>query len=217
MNPDDGRIKMLLKAREGLYAYVSRAFVEEPDCNLVDFVCDDSISVLVSVLGERASVLQHRIAHAACGDADVLKNEFTRLFLGPAKLPVSPWESVYRAKNRLVFTEETLAVREAYRAAGLLSRTYRSEPDDHIAIELSFLSLLANETARCYEEGDLIETARLLNLQREFLRGHAIFLTEKISNGLACLNDISDFYPALSCLAFHLCAVDLDMIDELLT
>ena len=76
MNPDDGRIKMLLKAREGLYAYVSRAFVEEPDCNLVDFVCDDSISVLVSVLGERASVLQHRITHAACGDADVLKNEF---------------------------------------------------------------------------------------------------------------------------------------------
>ncbi|MEK6645679.1 MAG: molecular chaperone TorD family protein [Candidatus Firestonebacteria bacterium] len=76
-------------------------------------------------------------------DADVfnLKMDYTQLFIGPHKLLAPPWESVYNSPLKLVCQEPLLEVRKFYRDAGLVLNT-QNYLDDHIGIELEFMSYL---------------------------------------------------------------------------
>jgi TorA maturation chaperone TorD len=76
---------------------------------------------------------------------DDLLWEYTRLFIGPYRLPAPPWESVYTSPKRLLMQEAYDAVQDLYREAGL------TIPDihvlaDHIGSELNFLAVLYERT-----------------------------------------------------------------------
>jgi TorA maturation chaperone TorD len=74
------------------------------------------------------------------GREDILW-EYTRLFIGPYKLPCPPWESVYTSPKRLMMQTSYDDVMDAYRNEGLLM----SNADvmaDHIGGELNFLAVL---------------------------------------------------------------------------
>lgn len=67
--------------------------------------------------------------------------EYTRLFIGPYKLPCPPWESVYTSPKGLMMQESHDAASEFYRQAGLAV----GDPgvlQDHVGAELSFLAVL---------------------------------------------------------------------------
>jgi TorA maturation chaperone TorD len=92
--------------------------------------------------------------------------EFTRLFIGPYKLPCAPWESVYLSAKRLLRQEVHEEVMDFYAQVGLAIRT----PDvmaDHIGAELNFLSVLLGRI-------DLNPKKRLyyINAVRRFLDEH---------------------------------------------
>jgi len=67
--------------------------------------------------------------------------EYTRLFIGPYKLPCPPWESVYTSGNRLMMQEPYDEVRDLYRELGLKIDHPNIMPD-HIGAELNFLAVL---------------------------------------------------------------------------
>ncbi len=67
--------------------------------------------------------------------------EYTRLFIGPYKLPCPPWESVYTSPKKLVMQEAHDEVRNYYRKAGLTINNNDIMPD-HIGAELNFMALL---------------------------------------------------------------------------
>jgi len=67
--------------------------------------------------------------------------EYTRLFIGPYKLPCPPWESVYASPKKLMMQEAYDEVKDLYNEIGLAI----TNPDvmaDHIGAELNFLSIL---------------------------------------------------------------------------
>ena len=67
--------------------------------------------------------------------------EYTRLFIGPYKLPCPPWESVYTSSKKLMVQEAYDEVRDFYKELGLTV----NDPDimpDHIGVELNFISVL---------------------------------------------------------------------------
>jgi TorA maturation chaperone TorD len=72
--------------------------------------------------------------------------EFTRLFIGPYRLPAPPWESVYTSPKKLMMQEAYEAVLACYREAGL-------EPGnpgimaDHVGVELNFVAALYEKKA----------------------------------------------------------------------
>lgn len=70
---------------------------------------------------------------------DHLKSEYTRLFIGPARLPAPPWESAYRGEDRLLLQSSTLEIRELYRSLGVIPSHYPTVADDHVSLELAFL------------------------------------------------------------------------------
>lgn len=100
-----------------------------------------------------------------------LKEEYNRLFVGPNALPAPLWESVYLSREHLLFDEVTLEVRKCYRQYGLSFIRESSEPDDHIVLELEFLSYLIQKTL---DSKDVAAKKELLDDQYSFLFNHLL-------------------------------------------
>ncbi len=71
--------------------------------------------------------------------------EYTKLFIGPYRLPCPPWESVYTSPKRLMMQEAVDQVLAIYREAGLVVSTADVLPD-HMGVELNFLAVLLQKT-----------------------------------------------------------------------
>jgi len=67
--------------------------------------------------------------------------DYTRLFIGPYKLPCPPWESVYTSQKKLMMQDAADEVRNAYAGLGLALDDTGVMPD-HIGAELNFLALV---------------------------------------------------------------------------
>ncbi len=78
-------------------------------------------------------------------ELDALLWEYTRLFIGPYRLPCPPWESVYTSPKHLMMQESADQILQLYREAGLTINTADVLPD-HIGAELNFLAVLLQRT-----------------------------------------------------------------------
>ncbi len=67
-----------------------------------------------------------------------LECDFNRMCIGPTKLLVPPYESVYRDVGRQIHTDRTLEVADFYQQLGLVTDTGFNEPADYIAMSWSF-------------------------------------------------------------------------------
>ncbi|MCC7360712.1 MAG: molecular chaperone TorD family protein [Anaerolineales bacterium] len=113
----------------------------------------------------------HLAGDAAAGFAAV-RADFTRLFEGPGRVLAAPWESVQRNGDHLLFQTETLQVRTWYRRFGLQLTRLHQEPDDHVGLELAFVSHLAQLALAAHAAGDAARWAELIEAQAVFLRTH---------------------------------------------
>ncbi len=103
-----------------------------------------------------------------------LRTDYTRMFVGIQKVLVPVWESVYFSEKRMVFQEETLQVRNWYRSFQLESEKLHQEPDDHIGLELAFVSHLAHLGFEALEQNDEAAFQHTLEAQRYFLSEHLL-------------------------------------------
>lgn len=103
---------------------------------------------------------------------EALRQDHRRLFVGPRPLLAAPWESVHRSREGLVFDVQTLQVREFYRRFGLQSPLLNKEPDDHVALEASFVATLALRALDALEVGDVDGAEELVTGIRSFTDQH---------------------------------------------
>jgi len=104
-----------------------------------------------------------------------LKQDYTRLFIGlDPIMPVPPWESVYLSRDHMVFQDETRQVREWYFRFNLAPEKLHKEPDDHIALELIFLSRLAQLSLMALEQNDQQAFQVYCQAQADFLTEHLL-------------------------------------------
>lgn len=74
--------------------------------------------------------------------------EFTKLFVGPPKPAAAPWESANGpVDSRVGFGEATFAMRERLRALGLELCNENNQYEDHVGIELLYLSELCRRAS----------------------------------------------------------------------
>ncbi|MDO5700838.1 MAG: molecular chaperone TorD family protein [Bowdeniella nasicola] len=107
------------------------------------------------------------LAAGPAEDIPTLRLAHQRLFTGPGPVEPSPWESVHRSREGLLFDEETFQVRRAYEEFSLRSQAINRVPEDHVAVEAEFLAFLL---ARALD-GD---AERYLDGYRRFLAEHAL-------------------------------------------
>lgn len=93
---------------------------------------------------ERASAaVSDHFQLTMAGDTDWTGAEydFNRLFVGPMAVPAPPFASAYQTEPELM-GEPTLAMRDAYRALGLMVPDQGQTPDDHLAFELDLAAAM---------------------------------------------------------------------------
>lgn len=211
-----------LAARGLLYRCAWRLFAAPMDEEALRALGDPMAVEAVALLaGDDATLVRaydQLVGAAGPQDVEALAGEYTKLFVGPGKLPAPPWESVYRGDGDLLFQESTLKVRDAYREAGFQAKGYPREADDHLATELSFMVSLIDEAVAAVEADDAVRVHAFLAAQRKFLEQHlggwvpafACRLAEHLPANVGVL------YPSAASFAAQLCAQDMTVVGELL-
>lgn len=103
---------------------------------------------------------------------DHIKVDYARLFLGPFTMPAAPYGSVYLDGKRQLMGDSTLDVLGRYRRAGLKIASDFSDPPDHIAVELEFMSYLIFKAIESSGNSDTAKMVDFFETQKYFLEDH---------------------------------------------
>lgn len=207
-----------------LYSYATRLFSLPPDIELLEVIASDApVEESALFAGDDSSLvhIQAKLKTAAMQSSlSDLTRDYSKLFIGPEKLPAPPWESVYLSEGDLIFQKSTLDVREAYKEAGYQAAGYPHEADDHIATELHFMMSLTSDATRALQQNDSERVRAFLVAQKKFLANHLSQWVTLFANRLkenVPLNT-EEFYSLAAWYVAELCRIDaenLDMIIEM--
>lgn len=156
------------------FGTLGRLHREPPDADMLD-----AISGLLDewplpdTEEARLGVQRLRRSRELGEDAEAIRRDHDRMYGVSATAEVPPYESVHRGTEGLVFDEQTLDVRAAYRTLGLTAPNLNREPDDHIGLELDFVAqamLMAIDAVDAGTSDALVPVASA----RAFLRDHVL-------------------------------------------
>ena len=173
--------KSLLISQKIILGLFGKILFEYPEKEWFDTLAAEGVFEEIPFAEEREDVQEGMKLLAAWGvrnkaglsveEFDAVRGDYTSLFIGPGKVLAPPWESMYFRKERIIFQEETLEVRNWYRRFGLESVKLYNEPDDHIGLELAFIAHLAG---LAYEAQDENKFRVLIEAQKEFMTVHTL-------------------------------------------
>jgi len=213
-------ITMLLVNRTYLYRLLQNLFGNEPTLKTLHILDSDHTRTALTLLSLEDGLhgVEVFFKQLETNMEDTLEkccSEYTRLFIGPTTLPAPPWESVYLTKERLIFQESTLKVRQCYLKYNYLPANYRSEPDDHIALELDFMANLSHLTENFFQEGKISEGVDILKDQKAFLEEHLLVWAPQFAAELEASTP-HPLYQGIASIIKEFLQADLVVIDEIL-
>ena len=127
----------------------------------------DGLAALAASLAEGGESMQE------------MHDDWQRLFLGPENVLACPYESVYLNEEHLTFGSETLAVRQWYRTYGFQAPAEGHEPDDHIGLELLFVSLLCRGGLDAADHGNAESLVATCLAIGDFLKEHLLLWADE--------------------------------------
>jgi len=214
-------IKEILETRRNFYAFLYRMYVEAPNRKFTDDLVNERFHFeeLTSFdinedLTEGFRLLNEFMEKNKGKGVDALHEaliqEYTRLFIGPFRLPVQPYEAWWVSGQLL--GEALVKVKAFYRKAGIAKSREYKEPEDHIAFELKVMQHLC-------EEG-LASTTReqlkgCVTLQREFLDAHILKWVPTYCDALYTYEG-SDFYKGIAKLTKGFIRLEDAVVSDLL-
>ena len=216
-----GELEAVLEARGFAYGLLAQAFVAEPARTFVPALVESGAVELFQFAAEVGQIAQGvaevsaYLAVATGEDYDALRWDYTRMFIGPGKVPAPPYESAYRSADRLLFQEETLEVRRAYAAYGLQAAKVGSEPDDQVGLELQFLFETCRVAAERAAAGDWAGLEQVLRDQAAFLDEHLLQWAGDFAADVAAGAQVG-FYRGMAHLLAGYLPVDRRVLAELL-
>ncbi|MHC1600517.1 MAG: TorD/DmsD family molecular chaperone [Candidatus Methanospirareceae archaeon] len=212
----------ILKTRRDFYAFLCRMYLEEPARELADdlvnerlFFPDPKALELNEDLSMGFLELREFVDRSRGKTVDELqeelRDEYTRLFIGPHRLPVQPYESWWI--DGKLMGNSLLKVKNEYRKAGIAKSRDYAEPEDHIAFELKFMQYLCEEEISTMDNNERI--AECLKLQHKFLNEHLLQWVPVFCDSLyEC--ELSDFFKGVAKITKGFILLDAHVIAELL-
>lgn len=155
------------------FATLAALHLSPPDGVVLDTVRSLAPEWPLGTDGESTPGVSALLRSAEAGeDAAAVVRDHDRLYGDSAAAVIPPFESVHRGLDGLVFDQETLRVRDAYRQLGLQAPHLNREPDDHIGLELEFLGQICLRTLDALDEGDDAAAQDALHHATDFLEDH---------------------------------------------
>ncbi len=169
-----------LIAHELAFGFLATVFHEPPSEDFIRWLVEDHLFEIWPLESQQPDVLAGletlrefaRDWHS--DDLPALKQDYQSLFVGPGRLLAVPWESVYRSKDHLIFDVETMQVRRAYQEFAMPTPWRNVEPDDHIGLEMRFVSYLCALGLRAVQQEDQTALDQVLAATRRFLDEHLL-------------------------------------------
>jgi len=213
-------IAILLANRTYLYRLLHNFFGNEPTSEAINILNSDHTQTALSLLSVEKGLdsledFANQMNMNGEEALDKVRSEFTRLFIGPTKLPAPPWESVYMTKDRLIFQECTLNVRKCYLKYYFVPVHFRSEADDHLALELDFMCNLSVLAETAHQVGDLSKAEEVLKDQRAFLEEHLLAWVPQFAADLKASTS-HPLYLGMTSMLEEFLLADLVVIGEIL-
>ncbi|HOM41586.1 MAG TPA: molecular chaperone TorD family protein [Bacteroidales bacterium] len=119
----------------------------------------------------KAAALLRQSTERAQNKHELLKEDYLRLFSGIGKPLAPPVESVYRSDEHIMFDRNTEEIRNIYRKHSWESKFKNKIPDDHLGIELLFLTYLIEKYINSQA---ILERQSLTNEIVEFIQEHML-------------------------------------------
>jgi len=142
-----------------------------------------------------------------------LAADYARLFLSIHKTPAHPSESVYRDGAMMqAYRDEVL---QSYWDFGVDVISEFTEPEDHIATELSFMAFLCEKSLEALKKGKAIEIDRLLQTQADFVNTHLLkWLPDLVKDVVS--NAKTSFYKSMAIITEEYIKLDRSIIEDIL-
>jgi TorA maturation chaperone TorD len=214
----------LLETRVFVYDVLRRTFLEEPTQEMLAVIMDNKFTETFPFteeneeiregIGQIASFLQKHDLRSE-DEYNNLHWDYTRMFIGPDKLPAPLWESSYLNKDRLLFQEQTLEVRQAYLKYQFLPKHFKQEADDHLGLELDFMYQLSELSLNYLQQQNFAKFREVLEDQKMFLRGHLLKWVPELIQKISASANL-DFYPGMAKILNGYLTIDLEALEELL-
>ncbi|MBY6185100.1 molecular chaperone TorD family protein [Marinobacter hydrocarbonoclasticus] len=133
----------------------------------------DNLDALIRVL-EQGDQYPELLAEARKMRAmpERLEFDFNRMCIGPYRLTVPPYESVYRSGKSVLNSHHTVNVHAFYQQLGLTIEPRFNEPADYIGNELEFLYCVSALTSEHRHAGNADVAGELEALAQQFLTEH---------------------------------------------
>ncbi len=218
---DMSQMEHLLELRMFSYDILRRVFLAEPAKEFVQALQDGLIDDFPFREENREikegieQILFYFKTFNLNQDFDDLHWDYTRMFIGPGRLPAPIWESSYTNKDGLLFQEETLAVRRFYLKHQLIPKAYRHEADDHLGLELDFMYQLSNRVLDSLKEENFAEIHELVKSQMSFLEEHLLNWTPMFKEKVMKSSN-TDFYKGMVKILTGFLTIDKTCLQELL-
>lgn len=174
--------------RADTYRLLARLFRTEVDQELFDELMGTSFPVASGndLMDEGYYQIAKHLSNAWVDPLMKLSVDFTKTYLGSGIDTYSaayPFESVYTSEKRLLMQDARDEVLAIYRSCGLDKSESWNEGEDHIAVELEFMRVLALRSAAALRAGNEERAFSLINTQRNFMDDHLctwapVFLNE---------------------------------------
>lgn len=208
----------LNQSRVIIYDFLSNVFGSPMEYSTLDEIGKNDSLKSLATFSEGAKVILNMIESLQeRGYEEInkeLKEEYTRLFIGPNALPAPLWESVYLDKEHIMFGEETMEVREAYEQFGLKFVRLNKEPEDHISIELEFISYLIKKSSLFNPYCNKDQVITYLDGQIRFMNDHLLKWAPQFCELLSKATDCKLYQGAAVLLAEFL-PCDLEIVTNL--
>jgi TorA-specific chaperone len=210
----------IFELRAFLYGLLAKCLFSEPSLETLREVEEE-----VSSMREKIAIwdepqlktgFQNFLKALAQSKQEKLAVDYAGLFLGGKEGSICPSESSYVEK--IVYGQSTLQVIEFYSQYGFVKDETFHEPDDHIAVEFAFMSVMAWSFVKLIREGRT-KSSRY----RNYLETQLSFLTDHLMKWAPAWADYvresseTDFYRTLAKFSQALVEADHQLLRDLLS
>lgn len=207
----------IFELRPSIYGWLAIFFSSEPSKDSLDEAKEQFLSIVNRInilenpkIDEQFNKFLKALFKA---NSEIISIDYASLFLGAKEALLCPSESSYREKR--IYGETTLKVMDFYIKHGFTKDNSFSEPDDHIAIEFAFMSLLGSRLFKiAKQEGlDSLKCRDLAKAQLDFLRDHLLKWISLLAKEIKRFSE-TEFYTSLSELAEIFTEFDKSLLEK---
>lgn len=147
-----------------------------------------------------------------------LARDYARTFIGHGnngRSAAYPFESVHTSEKRLLMQDARDEVLAIYRANLLKKGEEWNDCEDHIALELEFMQVMSERTAKALKEGKEDEAVEMLKTQRAFVGQHLANWVPMFVSDIRYFSQ-TDLYIGAGELLLGFVQTEAEALDDLL-